>query len=102
MTCCCRTSIFRGGDTILMVPAVKLRQAQTAILIFSSCNEALHAPEYLKAGADGYLSKNAPPEEFKSAIQKIFRGKKYISDVLQDRLVNTKLMPIWSWGYNSF
>nr|WP_295873691.1 response regulator transcription factor [uncultured Chitinophaga sp.] len=82
-----------GGDTIQMVPAVKLRQAQTAILIFSSYNEALYAPEYLKAGADGYLSKNAPPEEFKSAVQKIFRGKKYISDMLQDRLVNELLKP---------
>lgn len=82
-----------GGDTIQMVPAVKLRQPETAILIFSSYNEALYAPEYLKAGADGYLSKNAPPEEFKSAIQKIFRGKKYISDVLQDKLVNELLRP---------
>ncbi|MBC9932527.1 response regulator transcription factor [Chitinophaga qingshengii] len=82
-----------GGDTIHMIPAVRLRQQQTAILIFSSYSESLYAPEYLKAGADGYLAKNAPPEEFKGAIQKIFRGKKYISDVLQDRLVNELLKP---------
>ncbi|RBL88663.1 response regulator transcription factor [Chitinophaga flava] len=82
-----------GGDTILMVPSVKLRQPQTAILIFSSYNEVVYAPEYLKAGADGYLSKSAPPEEFKSAIQKIFRGKKYISEALQDKLVSELLKP---------
>lgn len=80
-----------GGDTIRMIPAVKLRQPETAILIFSSYNETLYAPEYLKAGADGYLSKNAPPEEFKTAIQKVFRGKKYISDRLQDKLVTDLL-----------
>ena len=40
----------------------------------------------LKAGASGFIPKHSEPEEFKKAILKAVRGKKYLSDNLTEKL----------------
>ncbi|WP_343702524.1 response regulator transcription factor [Chitinophaga sp.] len=82
-----------GGDNIQMIDATRLRQPDIAILVFSSYDELLYAPGYLKAGADGYLSKKSQPEEMRTAIQKMLNGEKYISTPVQDMLLNDLRRP---------
>jgi DNA-binding NarL/FixJ family response regulator len=82
-----------GGDNLQMVEAVKLRQPATAVLIVSSYDEQLYALRYIRAGAHGYLQKNAGPEEIKKAIKKVLNNEKYISQLIREQLVMQKLDP---------
>lgn len=76
-----------GGNNLQMIYAVKLRQPGIRILVFSAYDEILHALNYIKAGADGYIEKNSPDEEFKTAINAVLTGEKYISKAVREQLI---------------
>lgn len=76
-----------GGNNLQMIYAVKLRQPGIRILVFSAYDEILYALNYLQAGADGYIEKNSPDEEFKIAINTILMGEKYISRAVRQQLI---------------
>ena len=76
-----------GGNNLQMIYAVKLRQPAIRILVFSAYDEILHALNYLKAGADGYIEKNSPDEEFRVAINAVLTGEKYISKAVREQLI---------------
>lgn len=50
------------------------------VLIFSMNSEGVYAKRFLKAGAMGFVSKDAPIEELKKAVDLILNNKKYFSD----------------------
>lgn len=82
-----------GGDNLQMVEAVKLRQPDISVLIFSSYEEQLYAVRYLKAGASGYLHKKSSTEAIKAAIARVLNGEKYISPAVQEKLLEEYLNP---------
>jgi DNA-binding NarL/FixJ family response regulator len=47
---------------------------KTPILVFSQHAEAIYATKALEAGARGFVSKNAMPEEFLEAIDSVLAG----------------------------
>lgn len=57
------------------------------VLILSMYPEDQHAIRLLKAGASGYLTKQAAPEQLVDAIHKVVAGKKYISPALAELLL---------------
>jgi DNA-binding NarL/FixJ family response regulator len=61
-----------------------------AVLILSGYPEAHYAVNMLRSGANGYISKNAPPEELIRAIRVVARGKRYLSETAAD-LVSAEL-----------
>jgi DNA-binding NarL/FixJ family response regulator len=67
-----------GGNSTSMLSAVRLRCPDLMILIFSAYSEDVYALNYLRAGADGYLSKNSSEDETKLAIQSLLKREKYI------------------------
>ena len=48
------------------------------VLVLSMHAEALYAARALRAGASGYLSKNASPEELLEAVRRVAEGGRYI------------------------
>jgi DNA-binding NarL/FixJ family response regulator len=48
------------------------------ILVLSMHAEAIYASRALDAGATGYLSKNASPEELLEAVRKVAAGRRYV------------------------
>jgi len=82
-----------GGDNIQMIDAVKQRQPKLPILIFSGYDEHIYALRYLKAGAQGYLSKRAGSDAIKTAIKQVLNGQRYLSPQVQDKLLNNHLYP---------
>jgi two-component system invasion response regulator UvrY len=80
-----------GGDNLEMIGAIRLRQPDIAILIFSSYDELIYGPAYLKAGVNGYLSKTSYAEEIQFAIQKILNGERYMSAAIQEKLLDDLL-----------
>ncbi len=69
---------------------IRRTRPQLPILILSGYPEASYAVNTMRAGASGYVSKMAPPEEVLRAIRTVARGKKYISDTTAD-LVSMQL-----------
>ncbi|WP_131539366.1 response regulator transcription factor [Pedobacter nototheniae] len=58
----------------------------TKILVFSSLNEMIYAIPLLKAGADGFLSKNATESEILVAITTLLAGSRYSSQKIKEVL----------------
>jgi two-component system invasion response regulator UvrY len=56
------------------------------VLVLSSAPEEQLAIRVLKAGAAGYLNKQAAPEELVEALRKVTAGGRYISNRLAERL----------------
>lgn len=78
-----------GGQNLKMMDLIRKITPEVNILIHSAFDEHLYAMPYLQAGADGFVSKKATPEEFKMAVNTIMNGKKYLSyDIQQTLLTN--------------
>ncbi|MGY3089804.1 DNA-binding NarL/FixJ family response regulator [Hymenobacter sp. UYAg731] len=57
------------------------------VLALTTFNEKLYVTRMMQAGAAGYVLKNALPEELAEAITKVFAGKKYFSEEVQNLLL---------------
>jgi DNA-binding NarL/FixJ family response regulator len=56
------------------------------VLIISGLPEKDYAVRCLRAGAMGFVTKDGSPEELLAAVQKVARGRKYVSVSLADEL----------------
>jgi len=57
-----------------------------AVLVLSVHPEDQYAVRALRAGASGYLTKDHSHEELTEAIRRVYRGNKYVSPALAERL----------------
>jgi len=72
-------------DSFALMEYVKKEYPQAKVLMFSMSPESIYAIRFIKAGAKGFISKSAPLEEMKIAIEKVMNDKKYFSeDVLME------------------
>ena len=56
------------------------------ILVLSIHSEDQYAVRALRSGADGYLTKDHSPDELSAAVRRVYRGGKYVSESLAERL----------------
>src|SRR6185436_3106314 len=68
-----------GRSGLDVVQHVKQNFPKLPVLILSIHPEEQYAIRTLKAGASGYLSKDAATEELVKAVQRVLQGRKYIS-----------------------
>jgi two-component system, NarL family, invasion response regulator UvrY len=73
-------------DTFALMEYFKNEYPQLKVLVFSMSPENIYALRFLKAGARGFISKDAPLEEIKKAIERVLSDKKYISEELLSML----------------
>lgn len=73
-----------GGEGFQMIEKIRSIQPQVLILMFSGVDEEIYATHYIKAGADGFLSKNASVNEVRNAISAIFERGRYVSKKVRD------------------
>lgn len=76
-----------GRNGLEALQQIKLIKPALPVLIISIYSEELYAIRALKAGASGFLNKNAAPEELKIAVERILSGKKYISPESAEKLL---------------
>lgn len=77
----------RGG--LEMIRVLKDQQPNIRILIYTMYPESQFGVRALRAGADGYLTKDADPEELIRAVKKILSGSRYIGPGLAEYLAET-------------
>ena len=73
-------------DTLGLMEYIHIKYPAAKVLMFSMSAENINAKRFMKAGAYGFISKEAPLEEITRAINMILNGKKYISDTLAEKL----------------
>ena len=64
---------------------------KTPILVFSQHAEAIYATKALEAGARGFVSKNAMPEEFLEAIDSVLAGEITVEKSIQHDMAKRDL-----------
>jgi len=75
-----------GRSGIDLLTEIKHRHPKLPVLIMSLHSEEQFAVRALRAGASGYLTKSAAPEQLISAFERIVRGGRYISETVAERL----------------
>lgn len=77
-----------GIDTLRIIKQIK---PDIHVLVLSGYPETHYAVNMLRAGASGYVCKDAPPDEVIRAIRVVARGRRYLSEAAAD-LVSDQLM----------
>lgn len=75
-----------GRSGIDLLAEIKHRFPKLPVLVMSLHPEEQFAVRALKAGASGYLTKAAAPENLLTAVTKILAGGRYVSASLAERL----------------
>jgi two-component system, NarL family, invasion response regulator UvrY len=84
---CVLLDIFMPGQHGLeIIKQLKSINPAAHILVLSMYPEEQYGIRALKAGASGYLTKDAAPEVLKEAIRKVCSGQKYIVPSLAEKL----------------
>ena len=76
-----------GMNGIDLLNEIKRRNKNVSVLVLSVYPEEQVAVRVLKAGASGFVSKEAASEQFVKAIRRILRGGKHISERVADLLL---------------
>jgi DNA-binding NarL/FixJ family response regulator len=77
-----------GKSGLEALEQIKLIKPKLPVLVLSIYTEDLYAVRVLRAGASGYMNKNAAPHELIKAIQLISLGRKYITPQIGEKLLS--------------
>lgn len=69
-----------------LIARLRKYEERLPILVFSMHRSPVIVREALKAGANGYVNKDAPTEEIQAAFHAVFRGKRYLAADIATRL----------------
>jgi DNA-binding NarL/FixJ family response regulator len=78
---------LKGINGIELIKRIKALHGKIPVLVLSVQDEVLFAERALRAGARGYVMKQAPTEEVMRAIRQVLRGDRYLSRKMQERML---------------
>jgi two-component system, NarL family, invasion response regulator UvrY len=78
---------LKSKSGLELLKEIKREIPEMPVLFLSVYPEEQFAVRTLKAGASGFMSKDAAPEELVTAIRKILKGGKYINESVAERLL---------------
>src|SRR5215831_7276383 len=68
-----------AGDSLKLIKELKTQNPALRILVYSAFEESIFAERAIRAGASGYVMKQAPSEKLATAIREIIKGGIYVS-----------------------
>jgi two-component system, NarL family, invasion response regulator UvrY len=77
-----------GQSGVDVLAAIRARAPDLPVLILSGFAEEHYATTLLRQGASGYLNKDCDPDEIVKAIRTVYRGRKYITAGVAERLAD--------------
>ena len=81
-------------DSLGIMEFIRINSPGTNVLIFSMSPESAYAKRFLKAGAMGFVSKDAGITELKKAIDQVIHNRRYLSPALQEQFINELGSPV--------
>lgn len=82
-----------GVSGIDLIARVRAHHELLPVLVLSMYNEHQVAARALKAGANGYITKDSDPEKLLAAIRRVASGGRYIDPDLAEQLVFDAVTP---------
>jgi DNA-binding NarL/FixJ family response regulator len=79
---------LKDGDATAIIPALVGRFPKLRVLVFSQSDELTYAENALKAGAHGFLNKQASAKEILTAIRTVLNREIYLSRKMASRLLH--------------
>ncbi|MBN9299759.1 MAG: response regulator transcription factor [Filimonas sp.] len=77
-----------GGNSLNMIGAIRLKQPDVRILVFTGFNDQILAFRYLQAGANGFLVKNFSEKEVERAIKTVMDDDIYVSESVKQNFLH--------------
>jgi two-component system response regulator NreC len=90
-----------GTNGIEAIAEIKRRYPQVRVLVLTLHRADEYIHESLKAGADGYILKDATHDELRVAIRSVLNGKTYLSPDISNKVVSGYLGGGESGGFSS-
>jgi two-component system invasion response regulator UvrY len=81
------------GEGFQMIGKFRRLQPDVSIMVFSAIDEEIYAMHYLKAGANGFLSKSSSTKEIRAAIAAVLINGHYMSEIVQHTLLRGHIAP---------
>jgi DNA-binding NarL/FixJ family response regulator len=78
---------LKKGDGIDLIKRIKARNESARILVWSMHSENLYAERALRAGAQGYITKEQATQQIIDAIRQVLAGKTYLSPDMREKLL---------------
>ncbi|HOO70393.1 MAG TPA: response regulator transcription factor [Spirochaetota bacterium] len=78
-----------GRSGLEILKQLKVEFPDTPVIVLSMHPEDQYAVRTIKAGASGYLTKETAGEKLIEAIKKVYKGGKYISPTLAEKLADS-------------
>jgi DNA-binding NarL/FixJ family response regulator len=78
---------LKGGDGIDLIKRVRKRNEKMRTLVWSMYGEDIYAERALRAGADGYITKEHATGDIVEAIRHVLAGKLYLSQATGEKLL---------------
>ncbi len=78
---------LRGTSGLELIKDIRVRHADLPVLVLSMSDESVYAERVLRAGASGYLMKEAATDEVLTALRRVLDGGIYLSDAMASRLL---------------
>jgi two-component system invasion response regulator UvrY len=79
-----------GRSGLEIIQDIRQHFPRVPTLVLSIHPEELYGARVLKAGASGFLNKDAHPDELKKAVRWILLGRKYITPTLAEKLAEDR------------
>ena len=82
---------LRDGDGVELIRQIRIQQKAVPIVVFSKLEESAYALRVLKAGGQGFVSKQQPVERLVEAIRTVVKGGYAVSPQISTRFLQSVL-----------
>lgn len=79
---------LRGGNGLELIPEIRRERPETGILVLTVYSEPQYAVRAIRAGAAGFLTKEAIGDKLIDAVRKIASGGRYITPDVAETLAS--------------
>jgi len=80
---------LKGGSGLELIKQLRAQGLRLKLLVFSMRDEGIYAERALRAGADGYLTKEEGAEKAIQAIRMLMQGKRYLSEPVAAKMMDS-------------
>lgn len=80
---------LKGSSGLELIKQLRAQRLNLKLLVFTMQGEGLYAERALRAGADGYITKEEGTEKAIQAIRLLMQGKRYVSDQMAEKMMES-------------
>jgi DNA-binding NarL/FixJ family response regulator len=80
---------LKGGSGLELIKQLRAAASNLKLLVFTMQDEGIYAERALRAGADGYITKEEGTEKAIKALRLLMQGKRYLSDKVAEKMMDS-------------